>query len=251
MREWTHDLRRVRAPAPGQRSGRDPGVAGVAGRGRRHPREEPRPLPALGPARPGPAAPGELPGHRLHAVRQQHPARGGAVVPGRRARGAAHPGLPAVERGGDGHPGQQARRRDRRPPVHVRQLGRALRGRAEPLLPREGRRPARRPHLLPGPRRARRLRPGLPRGPAERGRSRPLPHRDRPRRPELLPAPPADAGVLGVPDRLDGPRARSRPSTTPASTGTSTTAGWTTPARPASGASWATASATSPRRSAR
>ncbi len=128
------------------------------------------------------------------------------MVPRRRARGAAHPGLPAVERGGDGHPGQQARRRHRRPPVHVRQLGRALRGRAQPLLPREGRRAARRPHLLPGPRRARRLRPGLPRGPAERGRPRPLPHRDRPRRPELLPAPPADAGVLGVPDRLDGPR---------------------------------------------
>ena len=45
-------------------------------------------------------------------------------------------------------------------------LGRALRGRLQPLLPRQGRRPRRRPHLLPGPRRARHLRPRLPRGPA-------------------------------------------------------------------------------------
>ena len=50
-------------------------------------------------------------------------------------------------------------------------LGRALRRRLQPLLPRQGRRPRRRPRLLPGPRRARHLRPGLPRGPARRGAS--------------------------------------------------------------------------------
>ena len=44
--------------------------------------------------------------------------------------------------------------------------------------------------------------------------------------------------------------ARSMPSTRPASTGTCTTGASSTPARPRCGASWATASATSPRRSA-
>ena len=185
-------------------------MAGVARRRGRHLRQDPGPLPPVRPARPGPPAPGQLPGHRVHPVRQLHPARGGAVVPGRRARRAAHPGLPAVERRGDGDQGQQARRGHRGPPVHLRQLGQPVRGRAQPLLPGEGRRAAGRPHLLPGPRRARRVRPGLPGGPADRGRPRPLPPGDRPRRPQLLSAPAAHAGVLGVPHRVDGPRPHHR-----------------------------------------
>ena len=86
-------------------------------------------------------------------------------------------------------------------------LRRALRGGLQPLLPGQGRRPARRPRLHPGPRRARHLRPGLPRGPPRRGPARPLPPGDR-RRTGLsqLPAPPADARLLGVPDGVDGPR---------------------------------------------
>ena len=65
----------------------------------------------------------------------------------------------------------------------------------------------RRPDLLPGPRRAGHLRPGVPRGPAERRPARPLPARDGPGQgPELVPASAPDAGVLGVPDGLDGPR---------------------------------------------
>ena len=216
-------------------------------------------------ARPGPAScsaklleratrePGQLPGHGQHAVRQHHPPRAGAVVPRRRAHRAAHPGLHPLERGDDGGAGQQARRRHRRPPVDVRQLGQPLRDRLQPLLPRQGRRHARRPRLLPGPRRARHLRPGVPRGPPDRGRPRPLPPRDRPRRPRAveLPAPAADARLLGVPDRVDGPRPDHARSTTPASTATSRTASSTTPARAGCGRSSATASATSPRRSAR
>ncbi len=90
----------------------------------------------------------------------------------------------------------------------LRLVGRALRGRLQPLLPRQGRRPARRRRLLPGPRRARHVRPGLPRGSPRRGPARQLP----PRalgwvgRALELPAPVAHARLLGVPHGLDGPR---------------------------------------------
>ena len=56
-------------------------------------------------------------------------------------------------------------------------------------------------HAAPG-----HLRPRLPRGAPVRGPARPLPARDRGQGPELLPAPAADARLLGVPDGLDGPR---------------------------------------------
>ena len=55
----------------------------------------------------------------------------------------------------------------------------ALRGRVQPLLPRQGRRRLRRPDLLPGPRRARHLRPRLSRGSADGGAPRALPPRGR------------------------------------------------------------------------
>ena len=64
--------------------------------------------------------------------------------------------------------------------------------------------------LPPGPRLPRHLRPRVPRGPAERAAARRLPPgvlaRRRGRRPAVVPAPAADAGVLGVPDGVDGPR---------------------------------------------
>ena len=56
-----------------------------------------------------------------------------------------------------------------------------VRGRVQPLLQGQGRRRARRPDLLPGPRGARDVRPGVPRGPPDRGPARPLPARDRAR----------------------------------------------------------------------
>ena len=53
--------------------------------------------------------------------------------------------------------------RHRRPHLHVRLRGDALRSRLQPLLPRQGERRRRRHHLLPGPRLARHLRPRVPR----------------------------------------------------------------------------------------
>ena len=63
--------------------------------------------------------------------------------------------------------------------VHLRQLGRPLRGRLQPLLPGQGRRRARRPGLLPGARLAGHLRPGLRRGPPDEDAARQLPPRGR------------------------------------------------------------------------
>ena len=92
---------------------------------------------------------------RLH---QHDPARAGAVVPGRRVRRAPHPRVHPLERGDDGRPREPPLRRARRSPLHVRVGGVAVRGRLQPLLPRQGRRRLRRPGVLPGPRRARHLR---------------------------------------------------------------------------------------------
>ena len=90
------------------------------------------------------------------------------------------------------------------PPTRPR---RALRGRLQPLLPRQGPPRRRRPDLLPGPRLPRHLRPRVPRGPPDREPARRVPPGAVPpgRRAAVLPAPAADAGLLGVPHRLDGP----------------------------------------------
>ncbi len=85
-----------------------------------------------------------------------------------------------------------------------------VRGRVQPLLPRQGRRWLRRPDLLPGSRRAGDLRPRLPRGPPHRGSARPLPAGDHGARPSVVPAPAPAADVLGVPDGLDGSRTHQR-----------------------------------------
>ena len=144
--------------------------------------------------------------HRLH---QHHPARARAVVPGRRGHRAPHPRLHPLERRDHGVAGEQDGRR-RRPHRHLRQRRVALRGRLQPLLPRQGPRQSGigRPGLLPGPRRAGHLRARVPRGPADRAAPRRLPAGEVARavRAVVLPAPAAHAGVLGVPDRVDGPR---------------------------------------------
>ncbi len=181
-------------------------MARLVRRHRRRPRTGPGALPADEAARAGAHQAGRLPRHRLDALRQHHPGRCRAVVPRRRVPGAAHPGLHPVERRGHGHARQHPHRGDRRAPLDVRQLGGALRGRLQPLLPWQSRRRFRRPGLLPGARGARDLRPGLRRGAPERGGARQLPPRGRRRRPPELPPPPLPAGVLGVPDRLHGPR---------------------------------------------
>ena len=136
--------------------------------------------------------------------------RAGAAVPRRRgASSAASAGIIRWNAVAMVAPRQQPLRRHRRPPLHVRVGRRRLyevgfnhffRGKDDG---RHGR-----PGLLPGPRRAGHLRARVPRGPPHRGPARPLPARGRAGPgPLLLPAPAADARLLGVPDRLDGPRA--------------------------------------------
>ena len=77
----------------------------------------------------------------------------------------------------------------------------------QPLLPRQVPPRRRRSGLHPGPRVARHLRPRVPRGPANRRPARRLPPGAQPprRRPPVVSASAADAGLLGVPDGVDGP----------------------------------------------
>ena len=209
------------------------GVARLARRGGRHARQDPGPVPAVQAARAGPRAArsASRPRSRTPYV-NTIPPRAGAVVPRRRAHRAPHPRLHPLERGGDGGQGQQARRRHRRPPLDVRLLGRALRGRLQPLLPRQGRRPA--PATTSTSRAT--PRPASTPGRSSRAAS-PRTHLDHFRREigggglSSLPAPAADARLLGVPDGVDGPRPAHARSTRPASTATCTTARSTTPAR--------------------
>ena len=176
------------------------------------PRPGPRPVRHAPAAGAGPRAAGRRARPAQHGLHQHDPARARALVPRRRVRRAPDPGLHPVERGDHGQPGQPAGPGRRRPHRHLRLGGQPVRGRLQPLLPRQGPRRVRRPGLLPGPRRARHLRPRLPGGPAHRAAAQRLPAgavAPR-RRPAVLPAPAAHAGLLGVPDRLDGPRRHQR-----------------------------------------
>ena len=86
---------------------------------------------------------------RQHRVRQHHPGRAAAALPGRLRARAAHPPLRALERDGHGGPREQAHQR-RRPHRELR-LGRhALRRRLQPLLARLDGGARRRPRLHPG-----------------------------------------------------------------------------------------------------
>ena len=180
------------------------GVARLVRRRRRRPGPRPGALPAHEAPGAGPHQAGRVPRHGLDAVREHHPGRRRALVPRRRVPGAPHPRLHPLERRGHGHPGQHAHRGHRRAPVDLCQLGRALRGRLQPLLPRQGGRRLRRPGVLPGARVARHLRPGLRRGPADREGARQLPPRGGGRRPAQLSPPALAARLLGVPHGVDG-----------------------------------------------
>ena len=115
--------------------------------------------------------------------------------------------LDQMERRDHGAPRAAPGRRRGRPHLDLRLLGGALRGRLQPLLPRQVASRRRGPGVHPGPRLPRHLRPRLPRGPAQRGPARRLPPGAQPprRRPAVVPAPAADARLLGVPDGVDGP----------------------------------------------
>ena len=174
--------------------------------------------------------------------------------PGSRETRTPHQEPGALERDGDGGPRQPRGRRHRRSHLDLRLGGDPVRGRLQPLLPRQGRALRRRPDLLPGPRLARHLRPRLPRGSPDRGTALQLPPRAarRPRQRSLLLSPPvADARPSGSSRRCRWGSVRSWPSTRRASTTTSRTAVSTRSRTTRCGPSSATARPTSPRRSAR
>ena len=197
--------------------------------------------------------PGRRPQPAQHRLHQHDPAGERAVVPRRRARRAPDPRVRPVERRDHGAPGAAPRRRRRRPHLDLRLLGVVLRGRLQPLLPRQGPPRRRRPDLLPGPRLPRHVRPRVPRGPADRGPARRLPPGALApgRRAAVLPAPAADAATSGSSRPSRWASARSTRSTRRGSTATCTTAGSRTPASSTSGRSSATARWTSRSRSAR
>ena len=167
----------------------------------------PGPLPDVAAAGTRRRTAGRHPRADVDRLRQHHPDRAGAVVPRRRGRRAPLPRLDPVERRDHGAPRAAAGSRCGRPHFDVRVVGGALRGRLQPLLPRQGPPRRRRPDLHPGPRLPRHLRPRVPGGPANRRPARRLPPGAQPsrRRPPVLPAPAADARLLGVPDGVDGP----------------------------------------------
>ncbi len=129
------------------------------------------------------------------------------MVPRRRGGRAPDPGVHPLERRGHGLERQPQGPRGRRPHRHLSVVGQPLRGRLQPLLQGQGRARRRRPDLHPGSRLPRCLRPRLPRGTPHRGAALPVPPGGPARTrqgPAVVPAPPADAGLLGVPHRLDG-----------------------------------------------
>ena len=140
-------------------------------------------------------------------LREHHPDRTRAVVSRRRGRRAALPGVDPMERRDHGAPRSAPGSRCGRPHFDIRVVGGAVRGRFQPLLPRQGPSGRRRPDIHPGPRLAGHLRARVSRGPANRRPTRRLPPGAQPprRRAAVLSAPAADAGLLGVPDGVDGP----------------------------------------------
>ena len=103
----------------------------------RHRRPATRALPHAQAARTRARAAGRRAGAAQHRLHQHHPARARTLVPGRRGHRAAHPRLHPVERGDHGLAREQDGRR-RRPHRHLRQRRVAVRGRLQPLLPRQG-----------------------------------------------------------------------------------------------------------------
>ncbi len=164
------DPRRSSDPAARHRPGRDAGVAAVLRRDARRPRPGLGPLRDAAPAGTGPREAGRRAGAALlHRLHQHHPAGARAVVPRRRGDRAPDPRVHPLERRSDGVLGQPQGSRGRRPHRHLPALREPLRGRLQPLLPRQGPRRRRRPDLHPGPRLAGCLRPRVPRGELERG----------------------------------------------------------------------------------
>ena len=191
--------------------------------------------------------------HRHHAVPQHDPARQAAALSRQPRAGAAHQELHPLERDGDGHARQPRLRRPRRPHLHVRLVGHAVRSRASTTSSAAAAKTATsgdqiyfQGHASPGMYARAFLEGRLTEQNLINFRRELQPRR----RPVVLPAPLADARVLGIPHRVDGPGADHGHLPGPVQP---------LPHRPrhhrpleasTSGPSWATASATSPRRSA-
>ena len=176
--------------------------------GRADQRPDPRQVRDAPPARAGARAAGRSARPAQHRLHQHDPARARALVPRRRARRAPDQGLHQVERRRDGVPRQPPGDGRGRAHRDLRQRGQPVRGRLQPLLPRQGPRRVRGSGVLPGTRGARHLRTRLPRGQADRGPAQRVPAGALAswRRTAVLPAPAADAGLLGVPHGVDGAR---------------------------------------------
>ena len=245
--------RRVQAPAARPRRAGDDRLGPLPRRRRRAGGRDPRALPAVQAAQAGAPAPGRAAAAHQHALHQHHQPGAGAGLPRRRGPRAAHSPADPLERGRDGPPGEH-------------QLTAGIGGHLATYASaatlyevgfnwffkgRENGGPGDQVfyqgHAAPGI-----YARAFLEGRHQRGAAGPLPARDAAAaRPVLVPAPAPHAGLLGVPDGLDGPRPDRRdlpgavqplpPEPRPASTRRAR----------ASGRSWATARPTSPRRSAR
>ena len=163
-------------------------------------------LPDVAPARAGRRATGGDPGTDFYRLRQHHPDRVGALVPRGRGGRAPLPTMDQVERRDHGAPSAASGCRGRRAHLDIRFLGLALRSRLQPLLPGQVTPRWWRPDLHSGPRLTGHLRPCVPGRPIVGGSDGRFPPGAQPsgRRVAVLPAPPADARLLGVPHGVDG-----------------------------------------------
>ena len=142
---------------------------------------------------------------RHHRIHQHHSGRPPAEVPRQSRSRTEDPQLHPLERHGHGRARQQEHQR-RRPHRLLRLGRRALRRRLLVVLARALRAARRRPDLLPGPRRSRHLRARAHARPPDRRTDGQLPPGSRRQGHSVLSAPLADARLLAVPDRFDGPR---------------------------------------------
>ncbi len=181
-------------------------MARVRRRRRRVRRARPDELPARPGHRPRPGLRRQGLGRPQHALREHDSRRGGAGAAGRsRARAARHRARP-LECDRDRAAGERRVVGARRPHRELPVRRDAVRGRLQPLLARALPRARRRPRLHAGPLVPGHLLPRLPRGAADRGEPAPVPAGGRRGRALLVSAPLADARLLAVPHRLDGPR---------------------------------------------
>src|SRR5215211_528041 len=182
-------------------------MAGRAGLGAGLRGDRPGPVPARGAGDGGPAAggAGALLGH--HPVREHHPGRPAAGLPGRPGHRVAGPLPEPLERAGHGAAGQQGVLGAGRPHRQLPVVGHPVRHRLQPLLARPVPGPRRGPGLLPGPLLPRLLRPVVPGGKVLRRAAGRVPSGGRRGRAVVLPAPVADARLLAVPNGVDGPGA--------------------------------------------